>query len=200
MRSANDQLYSDLQENISVGIVTDTMKDKLSERVTKCDTENDNEWYRDGKQVMITSTHDIKDKFNMKQLPQLHGDIIEFPAKDIPSKGLEQFPDLTNVPANKTKGLISKLQIKKQCPIKMTVNVNKKDSLVNGTFGYVLDFDEVNEVIWCIFSRNTGNFTRKNYDKKHPRNQNAVPIFRVREQVTVTMNGLKFIFRRTQIM
>ena len=110
------------------------MKDKLSERVLEYDTGNDNEWYKYGK-------HDIKDKFNMKQLYQLDGDIIEFPAKDIPSKGLEQLPDLTNVPANKSKGLISKLQIKKQCPIKMMVNVNKKDSLVNGTFGYVLDFD-----------------------------------------------------------
>ena len=79
----------------------------------------------------------------------------------------------------------------------MTVNVNKKDSLVNGTFGYVLDFDEVNGVIWCIFSGNTGNFTRQNYEKKHP-NPNAVPIFRVREEVTVTMNGTKFKFRRTQ--
>ena len=123
---------------------------------------------------MITSTHDIKDKFNMKQLHQLDGDIIELPAKDIPSKGLEQLPDLTNVTENKTKGLILKLQIKKQCPIKITVNVNKKDSLVNGTFGYVLDFDEVNGVIWCIFSGNTGNFTRQNYEKKHPTNQNVV--------------------------
>ena len=34
--------------------------------------------------------------------------------------------------------------------------------------------------------------------KKHPTNPNAVPIFRVREQVTVTMNGRKFTFRRTQ--
>ena len=74
---------------VTDGIVTPEMMEKLSERVlAECDTENGNEWYRDGKQVMITSTNDIKDKFNMKQLNQLHGDIIELPAKDIPSKGL----------------------------------------------------------------------------------------------------------------
>ena len=104
VRSANEKLYLDLQESISVGIVTPKMMEELSKRVlAECDTENDNEWYRDGKQVMITSTHDIKDKFNMKQLYQLDGDIIEFPAKDIPSKGLEQLPDLTNMRETKRK-------------------------------------------------------------------------------------------------
>ena len=51
---------------------------------------------------------------------------------------------------NETKGLISILQIKKQCSIKLTVYVNKKDSLVNGTFRCVLYYDQENYTIRCI--------------------------------------------------
>ena len=151
-RSANDMKYSELQENIAVGIVTDSMMVELQKRVeAECDTENDNDWYRDGKQIMITATHDIKDKFNINQLNLLEGDIIKIPATDMSSKRNEELPDFTNLTENKTKGLISILQIKKQCPIKLTVNLNKKDALVNGTFGYVLDYDKEHDIIWCIF-------------------------------------------------
>ena len=42
--SANDTKYSELQENISIGIVTDAMMVELQKRVEAvCDTENDNE-------------------------------------------------------------------------------------------------------------------------------------------------------------
>ena len=43
--TANDTKYSELQENISNGIVRDTMMVELQKRVEAvCDTENDNEW------------------------------------------------------------------------------------------------------------------------------------------------------------
>ena len=80
---------------------------------------------------MITATHDIKDKFNIKLLNLIQGDTLEIPDRDISTKYNEELPDFTNLTENKTKGLISILQIKKQCPIKLTINVNKKDSLVN---------------------------------------------------------------------
>ena len=50
------------------------------------ETKKDNEWYRDGKQIMITATHDIKNKFNIKQLNLLEGDIVQSPGTDISSK------------------------------------------------------------------------------------------------------------------
>ena len=86
-RSANDSVYSELQEKIAIGVVTDSIMLKLQERVQAvCETENCNDWYRDGKQIMITATHDIEDKFNMKQLTLLQCDMIKIQAIDISSK------------------------------------------------------------------------------------------------------------------
>ena len=85
--STNDTKYSELLENISVRFVTDAMIVEQQKRVEAvCDIENYNEWYRDGKQIMITATHDIKDKFNIKQLNLLQGYIIQIPATAISSK------------------------------------------------------------------------------------------------------------------
>ena len=87
VRSAKYKVYSDLQVNIAVGIVTDDMMAQLQKRVQAThDSINDNDWYKDGRQVMITSTHEIKDEFNIEQLSHLPGDIIELAAKDIRSK------------------------------------------------------------------------------------------------------------------
>merc|ERR1712115_163256 len=69
VRSEGDQEYSLLQEQIAIGQVSQDMCDKLNERVKAiCVTENNNDWYKFGKQIMITPTHDTKDKFNDKQL------------------------------------------------------------------------------------------------------------------------------------
>ena len=40
--------------------------------------------------------------------------------------------------------------LKRNAPIKITVNINKKDGLVNGTFGYVCDTDKENGIIWLF--------------------------------------------------
>merc|ERR1712101_44119 len=77
VRSEGDQEYSLLQEQKAI-----------------CDTENNNDWYKFGKQIMITPTHDTKDKFNDKQLNNLNGEIISFPAKDNPSKKTPVLPNL----------------------------------------------------------------------------------------------------------
>ena len=70
-----------------MGIVTDCMMVGLSKRVPAlCDTWNYNEWYKNCKQVMITSTSDIKDKCTMEYLHLLTNDIIEITATDIPYK------------------------------------------------------------------------------------------------------------------
>ena len=72
VRSENDEVYSKLQEDISVGLVSPEMVEVLNLRVkAKCPTEDENEWYKNGKQIMITSTHEIKDRFNAKQLKNL---------------------------------------------------------------------------------------------------------------------------------
>ena len=42
--------------------------------------------------------------------------------------------------------MILNSKIKKQCHIKLSVIVKKK-SLVNGTFGLVLDYDQQNDII-----------------------------------------------------
>ena len=57
---------------------------ELQKRVEAiCETENMNEWYRAGKQIMFTATHDIKGKFNIKHHNLLQGDIIQIQGTDI---------------------------------------------------------------------------------------------------------------------
>merc|ERR1712112_771648 len=125
-----DQEYSLLQEQIAIGQVSQDMCDKLNGRVKAiCDTEDNNDWYKDGKQIMITPTHDTKDRFNEKQLTILNGEMISFAAKDNPSKRTPILPNFLNLNEQKTKGLLTMLKIKIGCPIKLTININKKDSL-----------------------------------------------------------------------
>merc|ERR1712089_93292 len=199
VRSEGDQEYSLLQEQIAIGQVSKEMYDKLNERVQAiCDTENNNDWYKHGKQIMITPTHDTKDKFNEKQLRNLNGDMILFAAKDNPSKKTHILPNFNNLNEKKTKGLLTMLQIKIGCPIKITININKKDSLVNGTFGYVCDCITKEDIIWCLFSNKVGEVTRKNFGKKNEIYQKAVPIVRHSEQLKLTYEGKPYTFKRSQ--
>ena len=86
----------------------------LKKRVeAKCNTELDNDWYKDGRQVMITPTHQTKDRFNVKLLQNLKGDMTNFPAKDNPSKHMPNLLNLSNLNEAKTKGLLTQLNIKK---------------------------------------------------------------------------------------
>merc|ERR1712115_426821 len=199
VRSEGDQEYSLLQEQIAIGQVSQDMCDKLNERVKAiCDTENNNDWYKFGKQIMITPTHDTKDKFNDKQLNNLNGEIISFPAKDNPSKKTPVLPNFKNLNEQQTKGLLTMLKIKIGCPIKITININKKDSLVNGTFGYVCDVDIQEDIIWCIFSNKVREVTRKKFGKKNNVYPKAVPIVRHSEQLKLTYERKPYTFKRSQ--
>ena len=109
VRSETDEVYSWLQEEISIGKVSADMLPHLNKRVeAKCETEDNNEWYKDGRQVMITPTHETKNRFNAKQLQNLQGDMINFPAKDNPSKHMPNLPNLSNF---NEQGVFLKLQV-----------------------------------------------------------------------------------------
>ena len=83
VRSATDTIYSYLQENISKGNITEGMIPYLKERVVaQCDTMYENEFYQNGRQVMITPKHESKDKFNELLLQKLDGEMHEFLAID----------------------------------------------------------------------------------------------------------------------
>ena len=121
VRSQTDHIYSWLQENIAIGKVTIDMLPYLNDRVrAHCDTLYENEWYKDGRQVMITPTHETKDKFNASLLQHLDGDIGQFPAKDTPSKRTPNLPNLSILNEQQTKGLPTDLSLKKNCPVKIT--------------------------------------------------------------------------------
>merc|ERR1711889_16535 len=201
VRSEEDQEYSLLQEQIAIGKVSQEMYEKLNEGVQAiCDTEDNNDWYKDGKQIMITPTHDTKDRFNEKQLRNLNGEMNLFAPKDNPSKRTPILPNFINLNEQKTKGLLTMLQIKIGCPIKLTININKKDSLVNGTFGYVCDVDQEQDIIWCIFSNKVGEVTRQNFGKIHEIYKKAIPLVRHTEQLKLKYDGKQFTFKRSQFL
>ena len=69
---------------------------------------------------------------------------------------------------NKNKESPTMLWIKIGYPIKITSNINKTESLFNGTFGYVCDVGQEKDIIWCIFSKKkVGEFTWQNFGKIH---------------------------------
>ena len=110
VRSQNDEEYSKLQEDISVGLVSPEMVDVLNSRVkAKCPTEDENEWYKNGKQIMIASTHEIKERFNAKQLKNLQGDLITFAAIDKPTKRNQILPDFSKIAVKQMRGLATVL-------------------------------------------------------------------------------------------
>merc|ERR1712089_18447 len=83
-------------------------------------------------------------------------------------------------------------------PIKITININKKDSLVNGTFGYVCDVDEDQKTIWCMFGNKVGEVTRRNFGRNHDIHKDAIPIVRHTEQLKLTYEGKQYTFKRSQ--
>ena len=200
VRSGGDETYSWLQENIASGIVTEEMIPYLESRVQQCDTEFDNRWYRDGRQVMITPTHEVKDEFNSLLLSKLEGHEYVLDAVDKPSVKNPTLPDLSKLHEGKTNHLRTTICVKLQSPIKITKNISKKDQLVNGTFGYVIDVDEENSIVWCKFDGNVGCKTRHTCKHKHPQYKDAVPILRIKEKVKVKVpvNGKTYYFQRTQ--
>merc|ERR1712243_350373 len=102
--------------------------EKLNERVQAiCDTEDNNDWYKDGKQIMIAPTYDTKDRFNEKQLRNLNGEMKLFAAKDNPSKRTPILPNFINL-NEKNKGSPHYAPDKRGCHRKSTININKKDS------------------------------------------------------------------------
>ena len=197
VRSSSDEIYSWLQENIAVGKVTDDMLPHLEARVQECPTLYENELYKDGKQIMITPNHTNKDAFNAKLLTHCDGEEHTFHADDKLSAKTTQMPDVSKMNEKQTKGLPTTLVVRKNCPIKITKNINKSDMLVNGTFGYVHDFDAHNNIIWCVFEGVTGQKTRHNSKHKHSHGL-AVPITRSAEAVLVQQGGKKYSFKRTQ--
>ena len=198
VRSGGDEIYSWLQENIASGILNDDMMPYLQSRITPCETEYENDWYRDGRQVMITPTHEVKDAFNETLLSKLDGHRYVLTALDRPSAKTPHLPDLSSLHEGQTKGLRTIICIKINCPIKITKNVQKDDQLVNGTFGYVLDVDEENSIIWCKFGDNVGCRTRNAIKIKHPYHKDAVPIQRTKETISASINNKKYTFQRNQ--
>ena len=141
---------------------------------------------------MITRTHKAKDEFNKEKLNLLEGEPVSFVAKDegqVPS-------DLSNYNIKQTQNMPNILQVKVNCPVVITTNINKADKLTNGTFGRVVEIDEANEIIWVKFQGDIGAQTR-NASRKKLRchvDKDAVPIRKSCDRVTI---GGK-TFRRRQ--
>lgn len=198
VRSGSDEIYAWLQENIAVGNITDDMLQYIEARVVECPTLFDNDWYKEGKQVMITPHHKNKDRFNATLLQHCDGEECFFQADDKLSAKSTTTPDMSKLNEMQTKGLPTNQEIRKNCPVKITKNINKSDLLVNGTFGYVYDFDEANHIVWCIFEGATGQKTRNNSKLKHPLHKTAVPITRTSEVISLKQAGKSYTFKRTQ--
>ena len=88
-------------------------------------------------------------------------------------------------------GLATNLVVKRNAPIKVTKNINKKDKLTNGTFGYIVDVDKENNTIWCKFDNDAGVITRAKSKKKCSIDKDAVPIKTVKETVNFTTKKKK---------
>ena len=204
VRSSGDDYFSKLQECIAKGICSLEVQKAMESRIIDCPTEYCNDLYRDGKQIMITTTHAIKDAFNEKLIQMLEGQEFILYANDKPTLKSNSIPtqeELVGVSEADLKQIPTKLVLKKNAPIKITKNINKKDKLTNGTFGYVVDVDEDNGIVWCKFKNDdVGAITRYQSKIKYTRDKTAVPIKRVKDTVKLTIKShhtsKRFEFKR----
>ena len=171
--------------------------DRIQARIKQCPTEDSNDAYITGKQVMITTVHEIKDAFNSDKLEKLNGVKISFPAKDKYAAS-RKAPDLSKFNEKQLKGLPNHLDLKVDCPIMITSNIRKGDKLTNGTFGRVVAIDEENLIVWCRFEGDTGAQTRLHHKVKYCEDTKAVPIDIKRETVRVNVDDIWHTFRRVQ--
>ena len=145
MRSLEDVEFSNLCDRIGTNSLNATDETTLSQRIIDCPNENCNDAYKEGKLAVIVTDNCKRSEINSAMLESLEGVSTVFMAKDV-ATNVKDFPTQTllDLPYTRTGGLPLKLQLKVNCPVMLTINVDNADGLTNGTRGYVTGIDKDN--------------------------------------------------------
>jgi len=166
MRSLEDPDFSTMCDKIGTNTMSDLDIDHLKERLIPCPNEYNNDAYKTGDLAIIVYSNEKREKINYEKLKLIQGPSEVFTATH-PEK------DVGKIPSKKLRGNYTKtgnlpyqLEVKVDCPVMLTVNVNKPDGLTNGARGYVVEWgsyssiyspkQEKVEIIWVKFADNVG--------------------------------------------
>jgi hypothetical protein len=181
MRSLHDPNFSELCDRIGLGAQQLSKHDEqfLLDRIQPCPNEDNNDAYMAGKIAIIVLNNVKRQEINTLKLQMIDTPSTVFIAED-KVFNVDKYNKyyVLSLPYSKTGHLPSKLELKINCPVMLTVNINKDDGLTNGIRGYVVQIDESDKVIWVKFPNGIGIRTAHIAKKKFtpPTIHGCVPI------------------------
>ena len=202
MRSLSDPDFAAVCDSVGAGKISKPVIEYFEEKVGKTDDcffDNDN--FKKGEVAIIVADNAKVDQINHSKLSQLLPDEeqIVFKAEDKIKNVNKITPRLEEVAYTKTGGLRTILSLKKNCPILVTMNLDKADFLTNGQRGFVVDIDECNSIIWVEFPDKKIGARRRRMSKfklkDHP---DAVPIKKEKTSFSWGSKGSVIRIQRTQ--
>ena len=211
MRSQGEIAFGETCDRIARDEITDDDVEFLQTLVRKCPNEEDNEFFKNGDISIIVTTNDKREKINNAKLEELLPNevAISSTCEDKCTNLLDAPPPPKDINYTSTKGLPSKIQLKVDAPIMITLNDPKfkDDGITNGARGYIdsFQFEEENanqlKAIWVVFKEKTvgQRLRRERRDLRafhKPNSNDAVPIEVKKTCFEVNQGNLKYV--RTQ--
>ena len=191
MRSQGEIAFGETCDRIARDEITDDDVEFLQTLVRKCPNEEDNEFFKNGDISIIVTANDKREKINNAKLEELLPNevAISSTCEDKCTNLLDAPPPPKDINYTSTKGLPSKIQLKVDAPIMITLNDPKfkDDGITNGARGYIdsFQFEEENanqlKAIWVVFKEKTvgQRLRRERRDLRafhKPNSNDAVPI------------------------
>ena len=179
-RQAGDKMYADLLNRLRIGEITEEDMILLRSRIRK---KNDPDLPKEALYVARTNT--VVNDHNTAELQKLDHEMVTSIAK-IESYG-KSTPQYT---VDNSTGKVSntplqyELHMKKKAKVMLTFNVDTLDSLTNGSFGEIVNFEYYSDgtlknVLVKFFDSKSGKNKRKSLkDEKYERNQ-VTPIGKI---------------------
>ena len=176
-RQGKDRDYANILNRVRVGQWTDDDEKVLKQRVRAFDDSIPAD------ALIVAGSNADVNKYNTDRLNKLEGDLVSLKAKVFSdAQGIFK-PKLNNDGSITGCQLQYNIDLKKQCRVMLTVNLDVCDGLVNGSLGTVIDFvynkeGKVKYIMVKFDDKEDGKKRRTNYDwveSKYP-GQNVTPI------------------------
>ena len=156
MRSIEDPQFSALCDRVGTNSLTQNDVRLLEQRIQPCPQENDNDQYKDGKLLILVTDNKRREAINDDKLQLIDGEASSFDAIDRANTPKYNEAEVSQLTCTKTGGLPANLKVKVNCPVMVTVNIDKEDGLTNGIRGYVTRIDRAEKIIWVKFPKGIG--------------------------------------------
>ena len=208
MRSKGDNAFGEVCDRIARNELTEDDIQFLQTLVRDSPNEQNNEMFKNGDISILVTTNNKREKINRLNLENLLPDepVVSCISEDKCTNLLNAPPPPESMNYTEARGLPSKLQLKVDAPILITMNdiKYKEDGITNGARGYIDSFQYSEDdpeklvAIWVVFNDvNVGQrLLREKYQLRamhQPSNEKAVPIELARTTFEVNQGNHKYV-------